>query len=46
MAEWTVELPGTVAEGDPGKAGAPGKDGFGTESQYDAIIDRLDALEA
>ena len=34
------------AKGDPGKDGTNGKDGFGTKEQYDAIIARLDALEA
>lgn len=32
--------------GTPGKDGTNGKDGFGTKAQYDAIIARLDALEA
>lgn len=34
------------ADGAQGPAGPPGADGFGTEVQYDAIIARLDALEA
>ncbi|MDT1996857.1 hypothetical protein [Carnobacterium divergens] len=29
-----------------GDTGAKGADGFGTKEQYDAIITRLDALEA
>lgn len=32
--------------GIAGKDGAAGKDGFGTEAQYNAIIARLDELEA
>lgn len=34
------------AKGDPGAAGADGADGFGTETQYNDIIARLEALEA
>lgn len=33
------------AKGDTGAAGADGADGFGTEAQYNDIIDRLEALE-
>lgn len=33
-------------DGKDGTNGSDGKDGFGTEEQYNAIIDRLDALEA
>lgn len=32
-------------KGDPGKQGNPGKNGFGTEEQYQDIISRLEALE-
>lgn len=46
-----------AAKGDPGKDGAPGKDGkpgtdgddgadgFPTEEQWNALVDRVDALE-
>ncbi|CAH1193649.1 Hypothetical protein ROUS_7 [Brevibacterium phage Rousseau] len=34
------------AKGDPGAAGADGADGFGTETKYNDIIARLEALEA
>lgn len=34
------------AKGDTGAAGADGADGFGTETQYNDIIARLEALEA
>lgn len=33
------------AKGDTGAAGADGADGFGTETQYNDIISRLEALE-
>ncbi|MDN6637509.1 MAG: hypothetical protein L0L05_04070 [Yaniella sp.] len=33
------------AKGGTGAAGADGADGFGTEAQYNDIIDRLEALE-
>ena len=33
------------AKGDKGDPGTPGADGFGTESQYNDIIARLEALE-
>lgn len=33
-------------KGDTGATGAKGADGFGTQAQYDAIIARLNALEA
>lgn len=33
------------SSGAKGDAGEKGADGFGTESQYDDIISRLDALE-
>ena len=33
-------------KGDPGTPGADGADGFGTETQYNDIIARLEALEA
>lgn len=33
------------AKGDTGAAGADGADGFGTETQYNDIIARLEALE-
>ena len=39
--EWLDSL-----HGKDGKDGANGADGFGTKAQYDAIIARLDALEA
>lgn len=32
--------------GAAGKDGADGSDGFGTQAQYNDIIDRLDAIEA
>lgn len=33
-------------QGPQGEPGADGADGFGTEEQYNAIISRLDELEA
>lgn len=36
----------TGAQGPKGEQGVKGADGFGTKEQYDAIITRLDALEA
>lgn len=33
-------------KGDPGTPGADGSDGFGTETQYNDIIARIEALEA
>lgn len=37
---------GKGPKGDKGATGAAGKDGFGTEAQYNDIIARLDALES
>ena len=34
------------AKGDPGADGAPGADGFPTEAQWDALVARVEALEA
>src|SRR5699024_3662854 len=34
------------AKGDPGTPGADGTDGFPTEAQWDALVARVDALEA
>src|SRR5699024_12406240 len=34
------------AKGDPGPDGAPGADGFPTEAQWDALVARVEALEA
>ncbi|MET4560759.1 hypothetical protein ABIA69_001903 [Lysinibacillus parviboronicapiens] len=34
------------AKGAKGDTGAKGADGFGTKAEYDAIIARLEALEA
>ena|SRR5690625_1342211 len=33
-------------KGDPGEDGADGADGFPTEAQWDALVARVDALEA
>ena len=33
-------------KGEQGPQGPPGKDGFGTEAQYNDIIARLEALES
>lgn len=33
-------------KGDPGTPGADGTDGFPTEAQWDALVARVDALEA
>lgn len=35
----------TGAKGEKGDTGAKGADGFGTQTQYDDIISRLEALE-
>lgn len=32
-------------DGGVGPKGADGKDGFGTEAEYNALVDRLEALE-
>lgn len=34
------------AKGDPGTPGTDGTDGFPTEAQWDALVARVDALEA
>lgn len=48
--EWLASLKGPKGDkGDPGEQGEPGKDGadgFGTETQYNDIIARLEALES
>ena len=33
------------AKGDKGDTGAAGKDGFGTKTEYDALVARIEALE-
>lgn len=32
-------------KGDKGDTGAAGKDGFGTKTEYDALVARIEALE-
>lgn len=33
------------AKGEKGDTGAAGKDGFGTKTEYDALVARIEALE-
>ena len=45
--EWLASLKGEQGPpGEQGPQGPPGKDGFGTEAQYNDIIARLEALES
>lgn len=46
-ADFAELIDGVVGpQGAKGDTGAKGADGFGTKAEYDAIIARLEALEA